>query len=34
VSAGAMNPGGGNPVCASVPLGLRKSKMWGSGLWS
>ncbi len=34
VSAGAINPTGGSPVCGSVPLGLLNKRMWGSGLWS
>jgi hypothetical protein len=32
VSDGAINPVGGNPVCGSVPLGLLKRRICGSGL--
>jgi len=32
-SGGAINPTGGRPVFGSVPLGLLKSRICGSGLW-
>ena len=32
VSGGEMNPFGGSPVKGSVPIGLLKSKICGSGL--
>ncbi len=32
VSAGAINPAGGEPVCGSVPFALLKSNICGYGL--